>query len=72
MYVAGDMPIHLADEPQGEVELIFALPACVPHATHQAGQQVSDRRRRTNGNEQAVHGEMAINRDLDAARTGFP
>ena len=53
--VLGDMAIDLADEAQGEVELLVVLPAEVRTVVHRVDQQVADRLGRADGDEQAVH-----------------
>jgi hypothetical protein len=56
VHVGGDMAVHLADEAQGDVELLLILPARARHSLHQVEQQVGDRLGRADGDEQAVHG----------------
>ena len=56
MDVAGAMAVDLADEAQGEMELILALPARAADPAHRGEQQLADRRGRPDGDEQPVHG----------------
>ena len=50
-----DGPVDLTDETQGDVQLPFVLPPEVSHIVHCVDQQVADRLRRADGDEQAVH-----------------
>ena len=54
--VAGEMAVDLADEAQGEVKLVLALPAGAADPAHGGEQRRADRPRRPDGDEQAVHG----------------
>ena len=54
--VLGDRPLDLADEAQGQVQLLVVLPAEVGAVVHRVDQQVADVLGRADGDEQAVHG----------------
>lgn len=54
--VLAQRPVDVADEAQGEVELVVVLPACARHAGHGAGKLAADLGRRAERYEQAVHG----------------
>ena len=53
--VVGAMAVDLADEAQGQVELVVALPARAADPAHRRQQQVADRLGRPYGDEQPVH-----------------
>jgi hypothetical protein len=55
MDVLGDVTVDLADEAQGEVELLVILPARAGYSLHQVQQRVPDRLGGADGDEQAVH-----------------
>ena len=63
--VLGQRPLDLADEAQGQVQLLVVLPAKARHAVHRVEQQVADGLGRADGDEQAVHGAFL-------ARNQFP
>jgi hypothetical protein len=50
------MPVDLADEAQGEVQLVVILPARARYPAHQRQQRIADGVRRPDRDEQAVHG----------------
>lgn len=54
--VVGEGPFDLADEAQCQVKLFFVLPAKVRTVVHCVDEQVTDEFRRTDGDEQSVHG----------------
>ena len=58
--VAGAVAVDLADEAQGEVELVLALPARAADPAHRAEQERADRGGRPDGDEQAVHRTQAL------------
>src|SRR5690606_27037432 len=53
--VARHVAIDLADEAQGEVKLFIALPARAANPAHQPEEPGADRRRRAQGDEEALH-----------------
>ena len=55
MNVARGMAIDLADEAQGEVQLVVILPAGAGHAAHQFGEEIANPGWRTDCGEQPVH-----------------
>ena len=60
--VAGQVPVDLADESKGQVQLIVVLPAGAGHPAHQAEQPGADRRRRADRDEQTVHARLLSGR----------
>ena len=64
--ILGHRPLDLADEAQGQVQLLVVLPAQLGHALHRVEQQVAHGLGRADGDEQAVHGRF-----LPLAATGF-
>jgi hypothetical protein len=67
--VLGLVAVDLADEAQGEVELLVILPARVLDAAHQAEQSFANGAGRADGDEQAVHGALSR---IGAAEAGEP
>jgi hypothetical protein len=57
--VARRVPVDLADETQGQMELVLGLPARPGDPAHQGEKPGPDRRRRADRDEQAVHGRLS-------------
>ena len=53
--ILGQWPLDLADEAQGQMQLLVVLPAKAGHAVHRIDQQVAHGLGRADGDEQAVH-----------------
>ena len=58
MNVAGAMAVDLADEAQGQMELIVALPARAADPAHRASSSARIARGRPDGDEQPVHATL--------------
>jgi hypothetical protein len=54
--VARQVAVDLTDETQGEMQLVLVQPARAGDPAHQIEEPGSDRRRRPDSDEQAVHG----------------
>jgi len=53
--VSGQVPVDLADEAQGKMQLVVRLPARAADSPHGGEKKLADGRGRTDGHEQAVH-----------------
>jgi len=65
--ILGNRPFDLADEAQGQVQLVFFLPAQSRHALHQVEQLVPHFARRSDRGEQAMHGQ-SVSRNGEGPR----
>ncbi len=65
--ILGDMAIDLADEAQGQVELIVVLPASTRDIAHSRNEYLAHRTGGTKGDKQSMHGQVSLSETVTQA-----